>query len=168
MPSATDARRWWPLASAIAFQGAWLYLVLGAPVAGMLPLLAVHLWLTPTRAADVRRLWLVVPGIGADMLWQWAGLIRFLPDAAPWVPTWLVMLWLLFVLTLPHAQFYLLGLPAWGRALVGALVPLTYVGGYALGAATLPAGPWALVWMAPLWMLLLAFFCRAPVVHSQR
>lgn len=123
-----------------------------------LPLLLIHLWLTPTRSRDLTLLPLALAGFSIDLLLWGAGVFRFTE-----VPAWLLGLWIAFVWTLPHGMRWLTPWPLYRQALLGALVgPFAYLTGARLGGINLPLGDEvsALV-LALLWMVLLPLMIRA-------
>ncbi len=159
-----DGPRWW-WANLLLAELLWCYWVLGQaqgwPWWLPLLLLPLYLLLAPNPVTDLRRcLWLAPLGYALDSLWQWLGLITFLPHGLL-PPPWLAALWLVFALTLPHQLFFLRHSTVLVQAAVGLLVPLTYFGGAALGAATLPLGPLvAYPALAAGWLLLLPLALR--------
>lgn len=123
-----------------------------------LPLLLIHLWLTPTRSRDLALLPLALVGFAIDLLLWGLGVIRFNE-----FPYWLLGLWIAFIWTLPHGMEWLKRWPIYGQALLGALMgPLAYFTGANLGGIDLPLGKGvsALV-LALLWGGLLPLLVRA-------
>lgn len=140
------------------YEAVWLLCVLlentGALTA--LPLLGLHLFLTPRRRPDLFMMALMLAtGLVVDGALHAAGVLAFNTGAKP-IPVWLAVVWLALG-TLPHHSL------AWMKhrhglcALFGAVGgPLAYWGGVRLGAATFGLGTvqslfilaavWAVLW----------------------
>lgn len=114
----------------VRFHDARSLAVVGAAV-------ALHLWLSRTRRADLRTLgWTVVIGFIADSLLEASGLVRYAggPRFLVLCPLWIAALWALFATTLNSSLGWLQRRPAAG-ALLGAIGgPLTYFSASHLGA----------------------------------
>ena len=118
----------------------------------LLLLLALHLWFTPSRRADLALLPLAAAGFGLDLLLWQLGVLGF----NAW-PLWLLGLWVGFVWTLPHGLGWLARWHPAQQALLGAVSgPFAYLVGARLGGVTLPLGPWLSgALLALIWALLL-------------
>lgn len=164
----SDGRLWWGL-NLVGSNLIWLYLVLGYPWWGALPVVVCQWWLSPWRQADLRRLlWLAPTGYAIDALWQWLSILQFEPQGLL-PPPWLALLWVSFALGLPHALFFLRRSSWLTLASVGLLVPSTYLAGVALGAASLPLGPLvAYPAMAAGWLVLLPVAFKLEQRWSER
>jgi Protein of unknown function (DUF2878) len=146
--------------NAVCFQAGWLACVAGGNRGALLACLLI----LPLHARFVSRcprewrvaLALAGLGLGMDLAWQAAGLLRFEGALLHGVPPWLALLWLLFALSLFHSLAWLRR-SAWLAAAAGAIAgPFTYIAGLRLGAAGSPFPEWQLALvMAPAWALLL-------------
>lgn len=151
------------IVNALAFQFGWFACVLGAahglswvgPVV-VAALLALHLYITPHRLADLK---LVLVAVIAGMAWDslllrlgWLSLSGTGADSLL-APLWIVALWALFASTLNASLRWLQPRPR--LALVfGALGgPLAYVAGERIGAVELLAPVPALIGLALGWAL---------------
>ena len=128
----------WVLIQFLVFQALWFIAVLGGNqwlVAAAL-LLALHFWLTPSRAADWRVLPIALLGIMLDSVLTLVGVFEFES-----IPLWLGLLWLGFVLTLGHSLAWLNNLPRIMLAPIGAIAGcLSYLAGWKFDAVGLPLG----------------------------
>ncbi|QSX36678.1 DUF2878 domain-containing protein [Shewanella sedimentimangrovi] len=142
----------WRWGQLLGFDIYWtLAVVLRSPWP-LLPMLALHLWLTPSRQRDLWLLPLAAGGFSIDLLLWGQGVLAF--NA---FPLWLLGLWVGFVWTLPHGMGWLeQWSPLW-VALLGAIVgPLAYLVGAKFGGVALPFGaPWSAVVLALIWAVLL-------------
>jgi hypothetical protein len=132
----------------IVYQVTWLLGVIAA-ARGQAPLgflivaaaIAVHLWLAPQRAPEVR---LVLVALLVGLLWESLlvslGLFRYSSGnfAAGLAPYWILALWAQFATTLNLSLAWLKGRPLVGVAfgLLGG--PLAYYAGFKLGALDSP------------------------------
>ncbi len=154
--SPPQGTRW--LLNLVVFQTAWVATVLGAArglawigPAAVAAAVALHLWLTPTRAAEARLIALaLILGLAVEHSLLWAGLIRY-QDSPVWVPLWMLALWPLFATTLnvSLAWFKTRLLAAGLFAAVAG--PLAYWGGASLGAIGLPQPSTGLLTLAAIW-----------------
>ncbi|PSJ45784.1 DUF2878 domain-containing protein [Zobellella endophytica] len=144
----------WQWTQLLAFEGFWLLAVAGQNRWAWLTalLLAAHFWFSPSRGADVRALWLAVPGLLTDAALAWAGVFVF----GHW-PLWLALLWAGFVLTLGHSLVWLRRFSPSLMAFTGALAGTSsYLAGWRLGAVQLPLGCWvSAAILVPVWATLL-------------
>lgn len=144
------------LADIVLFKLSWLLLVI-LRTAGIVPALVIVAWKASAVAADRRCLPLVagilVTGLVMDGLLTLAGLFVF---AGPFLPPWLVVLWLSFALTMARGFAFLQVLhPAWQSA-AGALAgTLGYGAGLWLEAVATPRPAFTLAVVAVLWALLI-------------
>jgi hypothetical protein len=85
-------------------------------------------------------------GLCGDALLASSGLLILSPSLS-WGPVapFLVSLWAMFAVSLQRSAAFLVRLPAWQTASIGAVAgPLAYAGGERLGVLSLSAGaPWA-------------------------
>ncbi|WP_218563891.1 DUF2878 domain-containing protein [Marinospirillum perlucidum] len=153
------------LANLVLFQLGWFACVLGGMSAWLvLPMcfVALHLlWLAEPGEALFLILVAALGGL-VDSLWMQAGWMEFPGWSAPWLPGWLLILWLLFATTLKHSLAWLQG-RWWLAALLGALGgSSSYYAGALLGAAEFPrslpttlmllALAWAVIFPGLLWL----------------
>lgn len=112
--------------------GAWL----------ALPLLVLHLWLSPYKKADLKMMALLLAGGAAvDGALHFFGFIRFNVPALP-IPMWLAVIWLALA-TLPHHGLsWLKGRPILSAILGAVGGALAYGAGVRMGAAAF-TGSWA-------------------------
>lgn len=143
----------------LIYQVIWFLCVLGENRGAVLalPLLGLHLILSPHYKTDLQMMFfLLVGGLMIDGTLYSKGFFSFNVPAVP-IPFWLAIIWLALA-TLPHNSL------AWlkGRLFLSALFgglggPLAYWAGTRFGAASfnwplvpsllLLAGVWALFWM---------------------
>jgi len=143
------------LLNALLFQVAWLLCVIGGTVVALpvtAAVLALHLWLTPHRAAQARLL-LVATGTGlvCDAVLINSGIL-LTPGRLP--PLWLLCLWPLFASTLGLALRWFLTRPL--AAIAGGLVfaPMSYFGGSRLAGIELLSPTWlALLLIGLIWSI---------------
>lgn len=132
----------------LAFQAAWFACVIGAAkgvpdigLAAVLAAVALHLGLSPVRAADALLIGAaLLIGFAWDSLLAHVGLVEYAsPGALPgWAPPWILALWALFATTLREPLRWLHGRPMLG-ALLGAVGgPLSYASAERLGACRIP------------------------------
>lgn len=146
------------------FQAAWFACVIAAArdhvawgLAAVGVAVAVHLFLSPTPAAELRWL-LIVAGIG--LAWDSAvlrtGWIGYSSGTfSRWLaPSWIVAMWVLFATTLNVSLRWLRGRTALGAlfGLVGG--PLAFYGGARLGAVQLLAPAQSLAMQSVGWAVL--------------
>jgi hypothetical protein len=120
-----------------------------------LPLLCLHLVLSPSRKADLKMMAILLfAGLMIDGVLYHTGFFGFDLEARP-IPFWLAVIWLALA-TLPHHSLAWLKTRPILSALFGAIGgPLAYWAGVRLGAAsfTWPLAPSLLV-LAIIWGLL--------------
>lgn len=141
----------WNVFNVLGFQAVWWACVLGAAAgwawAGPLAVAAfagLHLYLTPTRARDLRMLTAaVLMGLLVDGLLGASGLLAYAAGNASsaLAPVWILALWAGFALTLTHSMAFFARRPL-AAMLFGLLGgPLAYAGAAAVaGAVEFPAG----------------------------
>lgn len=145
------------------YQLAWCLCVFlentGALIA--LPLLAVHLYLSPVRKADLRLMGLLLlTGLILDGTMGVTGVLKFNVPARP-IPFWLAVIWLSLAILPHHSLKWMKNRPVLS-ALFGALGgPMAYYAGVRIGAAqfgmglyaslSLLAVAWALLWPVVMW-----------------
>lgn len=126
----------------------------------LLLLMLLPFWFHPAGSCRRRGYWLglAIAGGLLDSLLIWLGVFQF-PSSTLWVPPWLWLLWLGFVIVLdlglgPWLVPRLLSGRGWQLALLGAISgPVAYLSAAGLQAVTLPQGVWqtgillALIWM---------------------
>lgn len=120
----------------LCFQLVWFAAVYftNDALAILILLLIVHFYLSPSRYADLKVIFTVMPiGCLSDSLLSQSGVFIFANGSL--LPLWLVCLWAYFTLTLNHSLAWLKRLPLYAQALSGAIFgPLSYYGGYKMGA----------------------------------
>ncbi|MBU1210844.1 MAG: DUF2878 domain-containing protein [Alphaproteobacteria bacterium] len=143
------------LINLLAFQAAWLSLVLGAAggnalagLAGALSAMAIHLVRSPDNISELKLMTsALVLGAFVESALMAGGLIAFGQNGllsaplAPLAPIWLLALWPAFA-TLLNVAFR--GFRQWTVAAVvfgGLIVPVAYYAGAKLGAMILPEPP---------------------------
>jgi hypothetical protein len=147
--------------NAIGFQAAWWLCVLSVPAGMDIPavivcafLMGLHLWTTDEPLKDVR-LAVRVLGLGVvlDSLLQAFSIIQFHGWSFGHLsPLWLWALWILLALTLNASLAFLKKCTWWLCGLIGLISgPASYLGGAALGAATLDRSPLHLAVLALMW-----------------
>lgn len=120
-----------------------------------LPLLVLHLWLSPHKKADLKMMALLLAG-GAlvDGALHYFGYIRFNVPALP-IPLWLAVIWLALA-TLPHHGLaWFKGRPTLSVVLGAMGGALAYGAGVRIGAAAF-TGTWlsSMILFAILWGLI--------------
>lgn len=158
------------VANFLLLQGVWFACVLGAangrPWIGWLAgaaMCAAHFAFARPARPDLRLAAAgLVLGAAAETLHRAAGV--YVPAAGdpvpePFAPSWLLVLWVCFALTIRHSMAWIAARPAVAALACGALGPVTWRGGAALGAAELSPVPllsWGLLaatWAAAGWSL---------------
>ncbi|MCU0760090.1 MAG: DUF2878 domain-containing protein [Steroidobacteraceae bacterium] len=157
----------------IVYQVTWLLGVIaaarGQAALGCLILaaaIAVHLWLAPRRAPEVR---LVLAALLVGLLWESLlvsfGLFRYASGnfAAGIAPYWILALWAQFATTLNLSLAWLKGRPLLGVAfgLLGG--PLAYYAGFKLGALDSPDLTLALALQGFGYAVFVPLFCALAV-----
>jgi hypothetical protein len=149
-----------PVLNIALYQAIWFACVLmgTAGALGSLVPLALHLWLSRRRRADLQMMGiLLVAGLVIDGSLQLSGFFRFTAAALP-IPLWLAVIWLALA-TLPHHSLgWMKGRPLLSAALGAIGGPLAYWAGVRLDAAAfswpllpsllLLAVIWAMLWPA--------------------
>lgn len=146
-----------PLINFLLYQLVWFLCVLwennGALLA--LPVLGVHLLLSPMRRADGRMMFvLLIIGAVVDGMLHRAGFFTFNVQALP-IPFWLAVIWLALA-TLPHHSLaWLKGRPVLSAVLAAVGGPLAYWAGVRMGVAhfNLPLAA-SLALLAIIWSVL--------------
>ncbi len=136
-------------------QAAWWWCILGArseraalALLGPAAYLLGHLLLARGERQSVLRLATAGAAIGllGDAILASSGLLT-LPPSLTWGPVapFLVALWAMFAVSLQNSAAFLVRLPAWQAAVLGAVAgPLAYAGGERLGVLSLSGwAPWA-------------------------
>lgn len=139
----------------LSFQAAWWMLVLLASWHWLWIVPAFFLvhffWVLPAGTRTGRELVCLVgcalPGIAFDQLLFWFGLLR----PGPFLPAWLLALWLCFAASLPYSLGSFLRRPAPWWLLFSCLGPASYWAGFALTEVA-PQRP--LLW----WLLATGFW----------
>jgi hypothetical protein len=130
---ATDSR-WWHWGQLLGFNLYWWLAVSEQMLWPLGLLLALHLLCSPTPWRDLRLLPLALFGCALDYGLTVLGLFEF-DDG---FPSWLVLLWLGFALTLAHGLAWLAALPRWQQAVLGGFGGAgSYLIGVGLGAVHL-------------------------------
>lgn len=143
-PDLTDV-----LINIVAFQAAWLALVLGAAngdtavgFAAAIVAIGLHLFRSPARFEELKLIAAAtVIGLVAESAILAIGVVAYAaPGPLPWFPpSWLVVMWAVFATTL-NVTFRPLRSWTLGAAFVGfTVVPLAYLVGAKLGGMTLAA-----------------------------
>lgn len=145
------------------YQIAWFLCVFLENMGGLIAfsLLFLHLYLSPTKRADLRLMGLLLlAGLIMDGILFFAGFLKFNAPSLP-IPFWLAVIWL-FLATLPHHSLNWLKKRPLLSAIFGAVGgPLAYWAGVRIGAAqfgwelplsfTVLAGLWAILWPLVMW-----------------
>jgi hypothetical protein len=144
------------LLNAGLFQATWFAAVVGgtAPACVACGLLAAHVATRAQPRADAL-LAVVVAAIGfaLDTLWIRVGVLDY--GGAIWAPPWIVALWAAVGLSLNHSLAFCVRRPLLGSALVAVTAPISYSGGAALGAVTIPVSA-GLAVIAVVWAVVFA------------
>ncbi|MCE2596184.1 DUF2878 domain-containing protein [Motilimonas cestriensis] len=152
--------------NALMFQLVWFAAILLQQDAWpyVSALLLLHFYLSPTRRQDLPLLIGVsFVGMLVDSALSLSGVFVFADQAI--LPVWLAFLWFHFAVALNHSLAWLRRLPLLLVALMGSISgPLSYLGGYRLGAVELPLGALssALI-IAVLWALALPAYVHFSV-----
>ncbi len=150
----------WQWFQLMSFNVIWLVAVLGGNTWIWIPLLilAINIWLSPTRSTDIKIIPLAILGLAVDSILIVTGVFYFSE-----LPFWLATLWVGFVLSFGHSLHYLAKLKIWLLLPLGAIAGTwTYMAGWKLGAVTLPLGTWNTVFiLLPIWALLLPVLVKA-------
>ncbi|MBB1269313.1 DUF2878 domain-containing protein [Shewanella sp. SR44-3] len=161
-------QKFW-LINLILFQAAWFSAVLYPSVASwiMTLLLALHFYLSPTVKADAKLLILVPIGVCADKLQMHFGVFS---GATGLFPTYLLLLWCFFILSLNHSLLWLTRVHLGMQGVLGALGGAgSYWAGIEAGALqTNLATPLLLCILLCIWGLLLPslIYCRQAILHQ--
>jgi hypothetical protein len=118
----------------VLFQASWVaaafYTSYAAMVIGLL--IAIHIYLSPSRISDVKLLILVIPGILADTLHIQAGTFSAGNNL---FPLWLILLWCMFIMSLNHSLKWLANKKLYWASLFGGVGGTSsYLGGVKTGA----------------------------------
>lgn len=160
----------------LTFQALWLACVLYGAVAHGWPLLLialgltyVHLQLSEGWQAALPLLLTVLLGMVADQMVYHFGWITFTAQAssAPFIPLWMVALWLGFSSSLNENFSWLRAKPLLA-ILFGAIGgPVAYLGAEKLGAVVLTMPFYSSVWIAMSWGILmpLMLWLRSPTMY---
>ena len=144
----------WKIFQYISFQLIWLTAVVGgnAWLWLVLVLIALHLYFSPTRMADIKLLPLALIGIAADTGLTLVGVFEF---SSP--PLWLAAIWFGFVLNFGHSLSFLARLPRITLAPIGAAAGVwCYLAAWKLEAVVLPFAMWqTIVIIAVVWAMIL-------------
>lgn len=109
----------------------------------------------------VSMLLLALIGYGLDALLAVFGLVDFRGQSGAWPPPWLVVVWLIFVVSLSFSLRWLAQLRWPICGVIGAIAgPLTYAGAANLGAMSFPDKVSGLLVMGLEWAVLLPFMVR--------
>ncbi|WP_271678605.1 DUF2878 domain-containing protein [Thermomonas mangrovi] len=163
-------------ANLLGYQATWFAVVWsagrGTPWIGMLAcvaFIALQWWASRTRDGDGRVLLaalacgLVVDGVAAA-----SGLLAY---AAPFpslpAPSWIVLLWGAFALTLNHSMAWFAQRPLVASVFAAIGGPLAYLGAArGFDAVAFPAPAWpALAWLAACWAVALPLLLRIASHH---
>lgn len=155
------------LVNAGLFQITWFAAVAGGTTAAIAAcgLLATHVMARGEVRADLTLAAVLgAIGFGLDTLWIQIGVLDY--HGSVLAPTWIVALWVALGLSLNHSLAMFLGRPRLAAVLVAGACPMSYLGGAALGAVTVPS-PGLLVIVALTWAGLFAavFGVVAPRVN---
>lgn len=139
--------------NAIMFQVCWWSAVLwqNAAIPLLVLMLALHLWLSPTRKADLILMSKVsAAGIVMDTILTVLGVFQFAQ-----IPIWLALLWLCFAMSLPHSLLFLKAFPPVFTFAFGSVFGcLSYLAGANFNAVNLPLG-----WQMSSAILMLCWGC---------
>lgn len=140
----------------ILFQASWFMAAFYSQHAAIfiLSVVILHFMITPTRGLDTRVLLVGVLGILADQLLIMFGVIDV---GQPFIPLWLLMLWLMFSICLNHSLAWLQQLSLYWVAGIGAVFgTLSYVAALNFGAINTAVTKIEFVFIEVLvWLLLL-------------
>jgi len=145
------------------YQLAWCLCVFLGNTGGLLAvsLLAVHIYLSPVRMADLRLMGLLLlAGLILDGGLGLIGVLKFNDPAKP-IPFWLAVIWLSLAILPHHSLKWMKNRPVLS-AIFGALGgPMAYWAGVRLGAAKFGIGlstslfilavAWAILWPVVMW-----------------
>ncbi len=120
----------------VLFQASWVAAAFYTDYASIIIalLIVLHCLLSPSRAADMKLLILMGPGIVVDILHMQLG--TFSAGNALF-PVWLVLLWCIFLMSLNHSLRWLTDKPLYWAAVFGGVGGTSsYIGGIKTGALT--------------------------------
>lgn len=146
-----EGGRAWKVVNYALLNAAWFGAVIGSAQGQLafawgscLAVLALHLALARDRRADARLMVLTIAVGGVtETLTGWLGayVVAGDPLPPPLPPSWILLLWAVFAITLRHCMGWLRGRWLIGAALGAVGGPLSMLGGARLGALTVADDP---------------------------
>ena len=132
----------------VIFQVLWFAAVLGGawgqPWAGplvLLPVAAIHLWMTPRPAVEIRLVLAaaLIGGVWDSVLVATGLLVYDGGQLAPaMAPLWIVSLWAGFAMTMNVSMRWMRDRRVLGALLGATVAPISFFGGARLGAVSMP------------------------------
>lgn len=146
----------------VIFQACWFTAALyqQSGTLTMLGLLIIHFLLSPTKYNDVKVLLLALLGCSVDQFLYVLGVLEFTTYSA-FIPTWLVLLWCCFVLSLNHSLHWLVKSPIVIQVILGGVFgSLSYFAALNFSALqTSLSSIYFVIVIAVTWAIVLPTFC---------
>lgn len=151
--------------NAAAFQGAWLDLLvfhsgLAVFFIGLLGIQLFGVFKANLRYLLLPLLAVFCLGVLLDSLFSFLALYSFNGSAllAPMIPSWLVLLWVAFALSLPISFSWLLNKPSLAIGVFTCMAPLSYIAGRHIGVIEFSNG--TILFISLAWAVIAYVSCR--------
>ena len=148
-------KRFW-LINLVLFQATWFVSAIYTDRAWpcLIAIVLLHLLLSPTIKEDIRLLILLPIGVAVDKVLIDLGVFH---TSAEVFPLWLMLIWVMFIISFNHSLKWLMAMPLALSALIGAIAgPLSYRLGAEIGALEWGVGELnGLLILSAVWAVLL-------------